>query len=98
MEISFASRELAELYECEARAEDYPPDIVDNFFYQLATVIAAKSEADLLSLRSLPLATRGDYYLLELGDSWSLSLLIKKAPHTQVIEVDLVHALERSLL
>ncbi len=98
MEISFALRELAELYECEAGTEDYPPDIVDNFFYQLATVAAAKNEADLLSLKSLPLTTCEDYYLLELGDSWSISLLIKTALRTQTVEVDLVHTLERSLL
>ena len=98
MEISFASRELTELYECEAGAEDYPPDVIDNFFYQLATVTAAKNGADLLALKSLPLTTSGDYYLLELGDSWGLSLLIKPALHTQTVEVNLVHALERSLL
>ena len=98
MEIAFASRELAELYEREAGVEDYPPDIVDNFFYQLATVAAAESETDLLMLASLPLETHEGNYLLRLGKEWKLSLQVKVTPQSQVIEVDLIHILERSVL
>lgn len=98
MEISFTSRELAELYECETRAEDYPPDIVDNFFYHLSTVVAAEGEADLLRLLSLPLEIYEGQYLLRLGDRWKLSLLIKTTAHSQVVEVDLIHVLERGAL
>lgn len=98
MEISFASRELVELYEREAGAEDYPSNVVENFFYQLTTVSAVESEADLLSLKSLPLTTHENYYLLELGDGWSVSLLIRSVLSVQTVEVDLIHTLERSLL
>jgi plasmid maintenance system killer protein len=98
VEIFFASRELAELYECETRAEDYPPDIIDSFFYHLSTVVAAESEADLLMLLSLPLETHGSQYLLRLGNGWKLSLLIRMTAHSQVVEVDLIYVLERSAL
>ena len=98
MDIFFASVELKELYTSETGAEGFPPNVVDNFFYQLSVVEAAEGEPDLLMLHSLPLESNGERYLIRLGDGWNLSLLIKTTASSQAVEVNLVRVLERSVL
>ena len=98
VDIHFATTALEKLYENELGAERYSPVAVDNFFYHLAAICAAESEADLLRLESLPLEPYGGQYMLRLDSDWMLTLSIQVNTHSQVVGVDLVQILGRRVL
>ena len=51
MRFRFRSTKLQQLYETEAEARRYPPEVVDGFFEAMSFIKAAADERDLYALK-----------------------------------------------
>lgn len=82
MRIEFKTGKLQKLAEEEKGAKHFPPAVVDEFFYVLGVIGAAKDERDIRSLKSLRLhklkGNRKGQYALNLNKQFRLTMTFEK--------------------
>jgi proteic killer suppression protein len=87
----FKSPRLAALYNEEAAARRYPPEVIDSFFELMAAIDAAVDERDLYALKGLHFEKlkggRKNERSMRLNKSWRLIVRMERDDNGKLVVV-----------